>query len=379
MSLFAKNDANQNIKKVHPFFIQAPLVLLGLIAFFFILKVMESVLVPLMFATLIAILLNPVCNFFMNKWKLPKPVAIILAIFLSLIIVAGVLAFLSAQIIQFGDMLPELKSKAVMIFHDIQEWIAAKLNISFQKQSQIIKDAANNSKELVGGTVGSIFSFVSVLILLPLYTFLLLFYKPLILNFFYEVFRKDHSEHVGAVLMETKNAIQQYIIGLLIEMLIVAIMNSAGLLIIGVKYAILLGCIGAILNVIPYIGGLIAIALPVLMALVTSNGLQKPILIVVAYIIIQFIDNNILVPRIVSSKVSVNALVSIIIILLGGMLWGVAGMFLSIPFIAVVKIVFDHVNDLKPWGKLLGSDMPNDNVFWKRLKFKSDKKQAAAR
>ncbi|MFT4093388.1 MAG: AI-2E family transporter [Niabella sp.] len=216
------------------------------------------------------------------------------------------------------------------------------------------------------------------MVLLPLYTFLLLFYKPLILNFFYEVFRKDHSEHVGAVLMETKNAIQQYIVGLLIEMLIVAVLNSLGLLIIGVKYAILLGCIGAILNVIPYIGGLIAIALPVLMALVTNDGLEKPILIVVAYTVIQFIDNNILVPRIVSSKVSVNALVSIVIVLMGGMLWDVSGMFLSIPFIAVVKIIFDHVNDLKPWGKLLGSEMPDENVFWKRLKFRKKPEETGA-
>jgi predicted PurR-regulated permease PerM len=127
---------------------------------------------------------------------------------------------------------------------------------------------------------------------------------------------------------------------------------------LGVKYGILIGCIGAILNLIPYLGGIIAIALPVLMATVTKDGYSTQLGVIVAYIVIQFIDNNILVPRIVSSKVQINALMSIIVVLLGNALWGVSGMFLSIPFIAVLKIVFDRIDDLKPWGKLLGDNIP---------------------
>jgi len=132
------------------------------------------------------------------------------------------------------------------------------------------------------------------------------------------------------------------------------------LLILGVEYAILLGVIGAVLNLIPYIGGVIAIALPVLMALITKDGFTTPLLIIGAYTLIQFADNNIIVPRVVSSKVSVNALVSILVVLLGGTLWGVSGMFLSIPFVAVLKIIFDRIDGLKPWGKLLGDKMPEN-------------------
>ena len=113
---------------------------------------------------------------------------------------------------------------------------------------------------------------------------------------------------------------------------------------------------------IPYVGGLIAIALPVLISMVTKDPLNytTPLVIIAAYIVIQFIDNNIIVPRVVSSKVEVNAFVSIVIVLLGGALWGISGMFLSIPFVAILKIIFDRVNELKPWGMLLGTKMNPD-------------------
>ena len=139
-------------------------------------------------------------------------------------------------------------------------------------------------------------------------------------------------------------------------------MNSCALLILGVPNAILIGVIGAILNLLPYIGGIIAIALPVLMATVTFDGFTTQLLIIGAYALIQFIDNNLLVPKIVSSKVQINALISIVIVLLGAALWGIPGMFLSIPFVAVLKIIFDRVEGLKPWGKLLGDNIPTEHL-----------------
>jgi len=150
----------------------------------------------------------------------------------------------------------------------------------------------------------------------------------------------------------------------------VAILNSIALLILGVDYAILLSVIGAILNMIPYIGGIIAIALPVLMATITKNGFSTQLGVIAAYSIIQFIDNNFLVPYIVSSKVKINALFSILVVLVGGALWGVPGMFLSIPGVAILKIIFDRVDGLKPWGKLLGDEMPtrHKGQIWIRRK-----------
>lgn len=176
---------------------------------------------------------------------------------------------------------------------------------------------------------------------------------------------------MGDILNQTKTAIQSYMVGLLLEALIVAVLNSTALLILGVDYAILLGVIGAILNMIPYLGGIIAIALPVLMATVTKDGFSTQLGVIIAYAIIQFIDNNILVPRIVSSKVEINALFSILVVLLGNALWGVPGMFLSIPAVAILKIIFDRIEDLKPWGKLLGDEVPTKHrgqLKWPRKK-----------
>jgi predicted PurR-regulated permease PerM len=216
----------------------------------------------------------------------------------------------------------------------------------------------DSSQALLGRTLNTVLGTLSIIFLIPVYVFMMLYYKELILNFLYEVFAEEHSQRVGEILKETKNAIQSYVVGLLIEMLFVAVLNSTALIILGVKYGILLGVIGAILNMLPYIGGIIAIGLPVLMATVTKDGYSTQLEIIVAYILIQFIDNNIIFPRFVSLKVKINALVSIIVVLMGNALWGVSGMFLSIPFVAVLKIIFDRVDDLKPWGKLLGDTVP---------------------
>jgi len=138
----------------------------------------------------------------------------------------------------------------------------------------------------------------------------------------------------------------------------VAVLNSSALLILGIQYAILLGIIGALLNVIPYIGGLIAITLPMLVALATKEPVYA-LFVFGAYVAVQFIDNNFIVPRIVASKVKINALMSIIVVLLGGALWGVAGMFLAIPLTAIIKVILDRIEPLKPFGFLLGDTMPD--------------------
>ncbi|TLV02558.1 AI-2E family transporter [Dyadobacter luticola] len=348
-------------EKEYPFYIKAPMTLIGLYLFFYFLYLLQDIIVPFAFAGLISILLNPVYNRFV-RWNFNKILAIVCTIFLALLVVAGIMFFLSSQIAQFGEMLPQLKTKAVSLIHDLQSWLSAKFNVSNEKQTSMVNDALNEAmnsgKTYVGKTLNTVFGVVSFFILIPLYIFLLLFYKPLILNFVFEVFDEHNSERVAEILQETKGAVQSYIVGLMIETTIIAVLNSTALLILGVKYAVLLGVIGAILNLIPYIGGLIAIILPVLISFITNDGFTTPLLIIGAYTLIQFADNNIIVPRIVSSKVSVNALISILIVLLGGTLWGVSGMFLSIPFAAVLKIIFDRIEELKPWGKLLGDTMP---------------------
>ena len=170
------------------------------------------------------------------------------------------------------------------------------------------------------------------------------------------------------VLKQTKGAIQHYMYGLVVEATIVAILNSLALLILGVKYWILLGILGAILNILPYIGGIISVSLPVIIATITKDGFHTQLLIMICYAVIQFIDNHFLVPYIVSSKVKINALISIVFVLLGNAAWGIPGMFLSIPFAGILKIIFDRIDELKPWGRLLGDEIPvKTRVQWPTL------------
>lgn len=199
---------------------------------------------------------------------------------------------------------------------------------------------------------------------------MILLYKSLILDFISQLFKRDKHPMVAEVLVETKSLIQNYLIGLMIEAFIVASLNSIGMLIIGIEYAILLGIIGALLNIIPYLGGLIAAVLSMTIAFATQSP-GAALWVLALFIFVQFIDNNFIVPRIVASKVKINALVSIIVVLIGGALWGISGMFLSIPVTAIIKVVFDRITPLKPFGFLLGDNQPDIGKL--NLKFKIPK------
>jgi predicted PurR-regulated permease PerM len=355
------------MQKKYPFFFRSTVTLFGIILFVFMLFELRSILIPVAFALMISILLNPFVNF-LTKKKINRVVAISIALLLTILFVAGICYFISSQVVKFSDNMPMLEKKFATLFHDLQLWLQNNFSLQMSKQREYMSQLGESLKPLIGQTLGTVLGTLSVVFLLPVYIFLILFYKTLILDFLYEVFAQRNSDRVGTVLSETKNAIQSYMVGLLMEAIIIAILNTTALLILGVQYAVLLGVIGALLNVLPYIGGIIAIILPVLIATVTKDGFSTQIGILIAYAIIQFLDNHIIVPRIVSSQVKINALVTLVIVLLGGSIWGISGMFLSVPFIAVLKIIFDRVDGLKPWGKLLGSEVPvmHKGQLWKK-------------
>jgi len=357
------------MQKKYPFFFRSTVTLFGVILFVFVLFELRSILIPLAFAIMIAILLNPVVNFLTNK-NVSRIVAISIGLLLAILFVAGVCYFISSQIVKFTQNMDMLEKKISLLFHSLQVWLQNNYSLSITRQQQYLSELSESLKPLIGQTLGTVLGTLSVVFLLPVYIFLFLYYKTLILNFLYEVFSQRNSEGVSTVLSQTKNAIQNYMVGLLVEAIIIAILNTTALLILGVPYALLLGIIGALLNVLPYIGGIVAIILPILIATVTKDGFSTQIWIIISYSVIQFIDNHIIVPRIVSSQVKINALVTLVIVLLGGSIWGISGMFLSVPFIAVLKIIFDRVEGLKPWGKLLGSEVPVEHkgIIWKKWK-----------
>lgn len=344
-----------------PLYLKLSQITLGLIGFFYVMYIGQDIIAPLLFSLILAILLNPVVNFFTRR-KINYVVSIGLAILLLILLVAGILFFIGSQITMFSDSLPELKQKFNELLAQALTWLSNTFHIGQSNITAWIAEQKAKSMEGAGGMIGSTLTSVTgtlvVILLTPVYIFLFLFYKPLLLQFIAKIFASEQHRVVADVLNQTRSLIQSYLVGLLIEMAIVATMNSVALLIIGIKYAILLGVIGAILNLIPYIGGIVAIALPMIMGLISDSAMSA-VWVLIAYVIVQLIDNNFLVPRIVASKVKVNALVSIIVVLIGGALWGVAGMFLSIPLTAIAKVIFDRVEELEAYGFLIGDTMPD--------------------
>jgi len=360
-----------------PFYAKATFLIIGLVAFAAILYIAQDIIVPLIFAILIAILLHPVVNFLI-RWKINRFVAISIALLLTFLVVAAFAGLLFSQASRFSESWPLLVDKFTGLLNQITSWISGYFDINPHKIDTWIaktkSELINTSGIAIGQTLLNVGSVIMVLLLVPLYVFLLLFYHPLLIDFIRKVFAGSNPAQVSEIITQTKTVIQRYLMGLVIEAVLVAGMDISALLLLGIDYAILLGILGALLNVIPYIGGIVAVALPMMIALVTKSSVWYALYVLAAYYGIQLIDNNFIVIKIVASKVKINALFSIIVVLVGNALWGIPGMFLSLPLLAIVKVVFDHIDPLKPWGLLLGDTMPS--ILKVKLNFKKLKQAA---
>lgn len=344
-----------------PFYAKATILLVGLSALLTILYIAQDIIVPLVFAIIIAILLHPVVNFFVRK-KINRIVAIVFTLFLTFLIIAAFVGLLFSQASMFSESWPLMVDKFTKILNDSITSASGYLDVDPQNIHEWIlktkSELINTSSAAIGQTLLIFGSGLVILFLIPVYVFIILYYQPLLLEFIRRLFASSNQSQVKVIVTQTKTLIQRYLVGLVIEAIIVATLNSVGLLMLGIKYAILLGIIGALLNVIPYIGGLVAVALPMMVALANKSSPWFALYVLIVYYVIQLIDNNYIVPKIVASKVKINALFSIIVLFVGNALWGIPGMFLSIPLLAIVKLICDNIESLKPWGFLLGDTMP---------------------
>jgi predicted PurR-regulated permease PerM len=299
---------------------------------------------------------------FLVKMKINRVIAIVITILLTFLVIVAFGALLISQISRFSDSWPVLVERFTSISGQAIAWISDNFDINPHKISDWVAktrgDLITFSTGAIGKTLVVLGSALVVIFLLPVYIFLFLFYEPILIEFIKRLFGAENREKASEIAAQIKTVIQRYLVGLTIEVIIVATLETSALLILGIEYAFLLGIIGALLNVIPYIGGLVAVALPMAVALATKSSPAFALYILVIYYIIQVIDNNYIVPRIVASKVKINALFSIAVVIAGNSLWGIPGMFLSIPLLAIVKLICDHIESLKPWGFLLGDTMP---------------------
>lgn len=349
-----------------PSYARVTLIFVGIFTFTAILYIAQQIIVPFVFAVIIAIVLHPVVNFLIKR-KVNRVVAIIISLILTLIVIAAFALLILSQVNRFTDSWPTLVEKFNSLINETIAWASQYFDIQPAKITDWIakekSELIENNMDKVGRTLSSLGTGLVALFVIPVYIFLLMFYKPLILEFIRRLFGDEHKAKVNKIVSQIKTVIQSYLIGLIIETIIIAVLNTTVLLILGIQYAVLLGIIGAMLNLIPYIGGLVAVGLPMIVALATKDSAWYALYVMALYYIIQLIDNNYIVPVIVSSKVKINALFSIIVVFAGNALWGVAGMFLSIPLLAIVKLICDHIEPLKPWGFLLGDTMPTSSLI----------------
>ena len=344
---------------VQPQYQKLSVILLGLVALFYTLSIAKSILVPLLFAMLLAMLLNPMVNFLSKG--IPRILAITIAVLVAMLALIGLSYFIVSQAAHFSETLPELKEKLSGLGKDLGSWAQNAFNM---KRGEV-NDAVEKVKDegmakggaLVGQTLTTVGTLFAFFFLLPVFTFLLLLYKRLLITFITKLFPPKNQEVLSDVLTQTKGVVQSYLVGLMFEAGIVTVLNWVGLLVIGVEYALLLAVIGAVLNLIPYIGMIIATTLPMIIALATLEP-TAALWVLALYAFVQFVDNNFIVPKVVASRVELNALVSILAVMTGGALWGIPGMFLALPLTAMLKVVFDRVPGLQAFGYVLGSDDP---------------------
>ena len=345
-----------------PFFVKTTFVLLALVLIFVIVYVGQHILIPIFLSLLFAILLSPIVNFLNTHLKIPNVISSIISIALLTVVVSLIVIVVSNQIIDFYGEINSIKLNISKHAHTIQIWVKDTLNISYLQQEVYVNDVKSNSLTIENlfskSVINSITDFLLNFFLVPFYLFLFLFYKKLFLQFLEDLVNDKKRYILEDILIHVKSSVQRYLVGIIIEMIIVSTLTSIGFMIIGVQYAVLLGIITGLLNLIPYVGILSAGLLSIFATLGGESDLNIVLGVIVVNVIVQLIDNNLVVPLIVSSNVKINAMASIIGIIIGGSLLGIAGMFLAIPLIAILKVVFDRVDSLKPFGLLLGDVMP---------------------
>ncbi|MEO6902393.1 MAG: AI-2E family transporter [Bacteroidia bacterium] len=355
-----------------PVYIKATIFLLLILLIIIFLSIGKTFFIPLFIALLLTFLMYPV-SAKLEKWGLWRAPAIILSILLAIIIFGGVIYFISNQIMSFTEDAPALKKNIFEKLNGMQAYISSEFHIDEQSQITWMKKRLQSVVESGGAIFSSVFTLTGTIIagmgIIPIYIFFLTYYRDKFQKFIFKISKEEHHAHILSIVERTSKVSAKYIQGLLIDITILSVLNSAGFLLLGLKHAVLLGVIASILNVIPYIGVLIGSIFPVVIALLTKDSLWYAAGAAGVCVFVQFLDNNFITPKVVGSSVSINPLVTLMALIIGGLIWGVAGMMLFIPFLGMIKVIFDDIQSLQPYGYLLGEETRmKDSVKFTRLK-----------
>lgn len=362
-----------------PAYLKYTVILLGLVLTFYILVVGQALFVPFAIALLLAFLLHPFCDWLTNR-GLHRGISSIVSIIVVVIILGVVIFFLSSQINKIVRDLPAIGDKLDLLIGKVHLFFEEQLGVEQQTQTQYIRDSLNstiqNSTLFLTNTLSATADFFTAFVLVSISLFFLLYYSNFFKEFLYKLIRKEGHNKLEHVFIRGERVIRSYILGLFIVIIIVGTLNTIGLAIIGIDYALFFGVLAALLTIIPYLGIFIGSLLPIIYALITKDSLWYPVGVAAVFWFVQFIEGNFITPNVVGNKVSLNPFAAIIALFIGGAVWGPAGMILFIPYLALLKVIFDVIEPLEPYGFLLGNpDANKGNKIVARLRKKLKKKE----
>ena len=334
--------------------------LLFTILFFYGIIVAKSFLSALVLGMIFSYLLYPLVNFLELKARFPR----VLANIVSILLLIGVLTL--AIFIMYKNVgiitadMPSLVAKAHNNIDQLGLFAESAFGLTLESQNTMIHDAINNLFNLSSSFTQSVFkgttSTIFTLGLLPVFVFYMLYYREKFQKFIIMVVPSKKEDMARDIIKKISHVTPRYVGGVFTVVLILTVLNSFGLWIVGVKYAILFGIISALFNLIPYFGTWIGASIPFMFALLTGDSPHLALGVILLFVIIQFLENNVLTPNITGSYVNLNPLVTILLIIIGGTVWGIIGMFVAVPIAAMVKIVFEHSKSLAPYAYLIGAD-----------------------
>lgn len=321
-----------------------------------ILYIGKSLFISLGFAFLISIVLYPLCQWLENK-GIPRGLAISMPFFFMILIFVGLGYLLFTYVLNVVSELDQMKLKLQELIHDFNLLVADKLGFNEDKQSQVLQnfidDLENNLFAESGGTVLSLSENLFFLVMVPVFAFLILLYRHKLTNALYGLFPSNNRQDLYNIVSETIKTYYNFIRGMIVIYIIVGVLNSIGLAVIGVPNPILFGFIVSVFTFIPYFGIIISSLLPITVAWITYDSVWYPVAIIVWFAIVQILEAYLIFPLIIGKRLQVNILVMFIMIILGGMLWGAAGMILFIPIVSLIKILTDKSDQLKFLSELL--------------------------
>ena len=349
---------NKNEIKL-PGYLKVLCVLLLLVLIVYIMIAGRSLLIPLTLGGYIAMLLIPVCAWMESK-KLPRPLAAVFSLLGFSTIIIGLIVLVILQVSSFTRDLNNVSDRINGYLSDIDSvatyYFEANLGIKDGIDKDQIYGLITSNSETVSifllSTIGSLYGVV----LLPVFVFFMLIYRRHLSNFIAKFFAKQQESIVSSKISDLRKVVQYYIWGLGKVMVILAVLNTVSLYVIGVEHSLFFGLIAALLNIIPYLGPFLGAILPFIFAFLTMDSLMYPFLVLASFTLIQLIESNFLTPKIVGGTVNLNALVTFLGLLIGAAIWGVIGMILVIPTLAILKRIFDLDESTKPYSYLLGEE-----------------------